>query len=163
MTENNNKKDKKSFKKIEITNNDGLKISYDKKELETFTPHILAEISKENKTLRIDSIKHENKSSNDHPKKVYSSHLPSELINPGVIDFIRRCSTQEEAVEILDYLFKKAEIRQEEYQKLKKQICQEGGLKKIIEESGGFKKPGYYLRKYYKKDFNSQKFKSNAK
>ena len=38
---------------------------------------------------------------------------------------------------------------------------QKGGLDKIIEECGGRKDPGYYERKYYKKDFNYQKFKSN--
>jgi hypothetical protein len=40
-------------------------------------------------------------------------------------------------------------------------ISQEGGLERLIEESGGLKKPGYYMRKYYKNLQKDQKLNSN--
>jgi len=84
-----------------------------------------------------------------------------ELVNPGVIDFIRRCKTKDEAIEILDFCLKRGEIGRDDYEKYKSIIMQKGGLDKIIKESGGRKDPGYFERKYYKKDFNDQKFKNN--
>ena len=36
-------------------------------------------------------------------------------------------------------------------------------LKDLINESGGFKRPGYYERKYFKKEFSNQKFKKQIK
>ncbi len=74
------------------------------------------------------------------------------LSNPGVIDFIRRCSNNKEAVEILDFLLKRNEITKDFYDELYFRITQEkDGLKRLINECGGFKKPGYYEKKFYKK------------
>ncbi|MFX1501864.1 MAG: DUF2095 family protein, partial [Promethearchaeota archaeon] len=86
---------------------------------------------------------------------------PNELYNPGVIDFIRRCTKKEDAIHILDYLLKKKEVTQEDYIKYKNVISQPGGLERLICESGGLKEPGYYMRKYYKKDIKNQKLNSN--
>ncbi|MFW9973268.1 MAG: DUF2095 family protein, partial [Candidatus Odinarchaeota archaeon] len=74
--------------------------------------------------------------------------------NPGIIDFLRRCTKNEEANEILDYLMERKEITQQDYSKYKNIISQEGGLKQLIDESGGLKRPGYYMKKYYKKEIN---------
>ena len=82
------------------------------------------------------------------------------MINPGAIDFLRRCTQKEEAFEILDYLLKRNEITQQDYHKYKTIISQKGGLKRLINEFGGLKRPGYYMRKYYKKSINNQKLNS---
>ena len=65
----------------------------------------------------------------------FRKNVPEELRNPGAIDFIRRCKTNEEAMEILDYLLKREELTPERYKELSNQISQEGGLKKLIDEA----------------------------
>ncbi len=153
--------DNKVFKKAKIKDSNGLNISYDKKELEKFMPNLISEISNKKKQLKIDSIKFDIEQANKEQELIPQSCIPNELINPGAIDFIRRCTTNEEALEILDYLLKKKELTVNEYEEYKRKISQKGGLKKLIEESGGFKKPGYYVEKYYKKEFDLKRFKKN--
>ena len=87
--------------------------------------------------------------------------VPLEIINPGAIDFIRRCTKNEEAIEILDYLLKRNEISSDDYNKLKNEIMKDGGLRNLIEKYGGPKNSGYYIDKYYKKNITNHKFKSN--
>jgi hypothetical protein len=151
------KKSKKVFKGVEKSSRNGLKISYDKEELEEFLPHLIDELYEKKKTLKIDSVELETE--NNEVVKSLIKH--NELTNPGVIDFMRRCTTVEEANEILDFCLKREEIGQNEYKILKSIISKKGGLEKIIKESGGRKTPGYYERKYYKKEFNNQNFKRN--
>ena len=76
------------------------------------------------------------------------TNIPRELVNPGAIDFIRRCTTKEEALRILDFLVKRKELYIDEYNSYKRQILLKEGLKKFIEEHGGFKNPGYYEKKF---------------
>jgi hypothetical protein len=160
LTENNKKK---PFKKAKIEEENGLKISYDKKELEEYLPHIMAEITTKEKMMKIDAVKYGIEKNKELLEENQTNSLPQELINPGAIDFIRRCTCESEAIEILDYLLKRNEITSEEHMEYKNKILQKGGLKKLIDESGGLKKPGYYERKYYKKEFEHQKFKSKNK
>ena len=159
MKKNNKHED--AFKKAKKSSQNGLNISYDKKELEEYLPHLIDEISDKKKILRMDLVNFEIEEKEDEMDQINRSSILKELINPGVIDFIRRCVTKDEAIEILEYCLKKKELGLKEYEKYKNQIMQKGGLKKLIEESGGLKHPGYYEKKYYKKDFNHQKFKSN--
>jgi hypothetical protein len=49
----------------------------------------------------------------------------------------------------LNYLLKRNELSEENYKIFKKKINKSSGLEKLIRESGGFKRPGYYMRKYY--------------
>ena len=61
----------------------------------------------------------------------------------------------------MDYLLKRNEITNEDYNRYKINISQEDGLENLINESGGLKQPGYYMRKYYKKSPNNQKLNNN--
>ena len=155
------RKDRKGFKKAKKSSENGLNISYDKEELEEFVPHLINELSEKKKTLKMDSVNLEIEDIKEEEDQINNNLIPKEIVNPGVIDFIRRCKTKNEAIEILDFCLKREEIGRNEYEKYKSIIMQKGGLDKIIKESGGRKDPGYYERKNYKKDFNSQKFKSN--
>ena len=76
-------------------------------------------------------------------QKYKDSEDLSELRNPDVISFIRRCNLEEEAVEIIDYMLRKGEITGEYAQKLKEQLESQG-----LESFGTKKKPGYYEKKY---------------
>jgi hypothetical protein len=61
--------------------------------------------------------------------------------DPGVIDFICRCKTEEEAIEIIDYMLKKGDISESYADELKKQLKEEG-----LEFFGEHRAPGYYER-----------------
>ncbi|MEM2715000.1 MAG: DUF2095 family protein, partial [Candidatus Bathyarchaeia archaeon] len=61
--------------------------------------------------------------------------------NPDVIDFIRRCDTEEQAEEIIAYLEKKGEISQSYASNLRKQLKEKG-----VRSFGPKKEEAYYLR-----------------
>jgi len=146
MEENNKKKD--DVKKVNIEEKDGLKISYDKNELKENFPYLVKEISKNQKSVKIDSVRMEIENTNDQNSQTSDNFSPDELINPKAIDFIRRCTKTEEALEILNFLLKRKELTCSDYISLKNQILQENGLRNLVNKHGGFKRPGYYERKF---------------
>ena len=150
-----NKKSKEDtdYDNAKIKNEDGLNVSYDKNELDQFLPHLMDEIINKEKSIQINSIDYDVEESKQLEEKKVS--CLDNLSNPKAIDFIRRCSSNEEAIEILDYLLNRDEITREEYREIKNQI--ENGLEKFIKKSGGFKEPGYYIRKYYYKQETNKK------
>ncbi len=138
------KGEKEPIKKIKIENKNGLTFSYDKDNFNERFPHLITEIAGKKKSVKIESIEKIN-----NPKRSpYNEGLPKELLKPGAIDFIRRCSTNEEALNILGYLLKRNEITEKDYNNLKFEILKENGLQKVINEHGGFKKPGHYENKF---------------
>ena len=147
-------KEKKEVEDPEVKDDAGLSIAYDRVEVKKFYPHLYSEISNKKSSMQIDAVEttKENKGDNsDELDETHEDEIPDELINPGPKDFLRRCQTNEEAIEILNYLLKREELTQEDYDNFLKEIKKEGGLEKLIKECGGFKRPGYYERKYYKK------------
>ncbi len=144
--EEENRNNKKQLKTPMIEDQDGINISYDKEEIKTYYPNLMSEISNKKKIIKIKSVEMKIEEKNNNQQ----NSLPKELINPRAIDFIRRCTKNEEAIEILDYLLKRNELKVEEYNLYKEKIMKKEGLKKLINESGGFKRQGYYFRKYYK-------------
>jgi hypothetical protein len=127
-----------------ITKENGLTISYKKKQFNEYFPTLLEEITGNKKKVRKESIK-----SDLYPPSTNRTHpIPNELIYPGSIDFIRRCSTKEEAMSILDFLLKREEITYPDYLAIKEEISEEDGLNRFISKHGGYKPPGYYELKY---------------
>jgi len=155
--ENNKKDKKKETKKPIISEENGLTVTYDKNELDENFPHLLTEITGKKKSVKIDSIEtnidiiHFN-SNKSHPR---------ELVNPGPIDFIRRCTTIEEALNILEYLVKRKEISDSDYTSYKNQIMKKEGLREFIDKYGGFKRPGYYEKKF--RDLKRETLNQNQK
>lgn len=142
--ENNRKDKKKETKKPIIGEENGLTITYDKNEFNEKFPHLITEITGKKKSVKIDSIK----TNIDTIVLNSNKSHPRELINPGVIDFIRRCTTIEEALSILDYLVKRKEISESDYTSYKNQIMKREGLREIIDKHGGYKRPGYYEKRF---------------
>ncbi|MEE9564667.1 MAG: DUF2095 family protein [Candidatus Hydrothermarchaeaceae archaeon] len=62
--------------------------------------------------------------------------------DPTAIDFLRRCDTCEQGLEIIEYLKARGEIEKEYANSLKVQLLQKG-----LESFGLKKKPGHYLIK----------------
>jgi len=127
-----------------ITKENGLTLTYKKNQFNEYFPTLLEEITGNKKKVRIESIE------NDlNPTSMNLTHpIPNELMQPGAIDFIRRCSTKEEAISILDFLLKRREITNPDYLAIKEEISEEGGLNRFISKHGGYKPPGYYELKY---------------
>jgi len=61
---------------------------------------------------------------------------------PGAVDYLRRCSSDEEALEVIEYLEERGEISREYSEQLKKQVREMG-----VRSFGKLKEDGYYLRK----------------
>jgi hypothetical protein len=61
--------------------------------------------------------------------------------NPSVIDFIRRCSTDDQATEIIEYMLRRNEITSEEAKALSSQLEKKG-----LRSFGRKKQPGFYER-----------------
>ncbi len=141
---------KKVIKKSEINREDGLKILYDKEELKKYFPNLTSEIIQGKKKIPINAVRVK-KDSIEKEKTDPFKDYKEDLKNPGVFDFIRRCSTLNDALDILDYLLKRNEISKDLYTMLKSIISQDGGLSNLVNKIGGYKEPGYYQKKYYKK------------
>ncbi|MHA2282322.1 MAG: DUF2095 family protein [Promethearchaeota archaeon] len=137
-------KNKEALNKIKVENKEGLTVSYDKNELKEKFPHLITEIAGKEKSVKINSIEND---INLKQSKVEISY-PDELVNPGAIDFLRRCKNNDEALTILDYLLKQKEISEKDYNSFKNQILKGEGLKEFIDKHGGFKGHGYYEKKY---------------
>lgn len=159
--ENDDMDEKQNNEEPEKKDKKGLNIAYDRKELKKFYPHLMEEIVDKKKSIKIDSFKTQFELGSEESKSHQRNYLPLEIINPGAIDFIRRCTKNEEAIEILDYLLKRNEISSEEYNRFKNEIMMDGGLRNLIKKYGGPKNSGYYIDKYYKKNITNHKFKSN--
>ena len=61
--------------------------------------------------------------------------------NPDAIDFIRRCTTEDQAYEIIEYLEKRGEVTKEAADELCKQLRKEG-----LRSFGRKKDHGFYER-----------------
>jgi hypothetical protein len=61
--------------------------------------------------------------------------------DPTVEDFIRRCDTEEEAKEIINYMEKRGEVIPETAEGLRRQLSEEG-----LRSFGKKKDPGFYDR-----------------
>lgn len=69
------------------------------------------------------------------PKRKFAGY------DPNVIDFIRRCTNETQALEIIEYMRNREEISLEEAEGLCKQLYEDG-----LSSFGKRKTPGYYER-----------------
>lgn len=154
--------DKKIKEKVQIINNseitreNGLNISYDRENLKKFFPNLTSEIVQNKKQVSIDAIRIKK---NDNVNAL--ENYKEDISNPGVFDFIRRCSTLSDALGILEYLLQRKEITDDLYNLIKTHLSQEDGLNRLINKIGGYKQPGYYQKKYYKKYLTHIKLDNN--
>jgi hypothetical protein len=94
-------------------------------------PHLSRELGGPG-TIRIDAVR----SSFEEAEKVASTF---EGYEPTVIDFIRRCETEEQALEIIDFMERRGEITQDYAKRLRNQLIKLG-----VRSFGERKMPGYY-------------------
>lgn len=93
-------------------------------------PHIAAELEgSETEVVRISSVR-------SNPREAEKASF-----EPTAVDFIRRCDTEEQALEIIDFLESRNEIDHEYAEALRKQLKEKG-----LRSFGPKKEPGYYFK-----------------
>jgi len=139
------------FEPIKTTlREDNLTIDYEKEELEHLLPELSREIH-ENHDQRltfkeaVEELEHEepqietSEETEQNAENTWEQHREKELLDPDAISFIRRCSTADEAREIIEYLEKRGELTSELASKYRDQLTSSG-----LESFGPKKGPGYY-------------------
>jgi hypothetical protein len=111
----------------------------DKKLFRKYFPNLADEIDKGLSSLPIESVRTD--------EKVGEERGTLSGFMPDVIDFLRRCDTEDQALEILAYMEKRKEITHEYAERLTIQLKEKG-----VRSFGEKKEHGYYLRKYYYRD-----------
>jgi len=110
----------------------------DKERFRRLFPNLPREMegADENSKITITSVR----SNIESGEKVASQNFRG--YNPDVIDFLRRCDNERQAVEIIDYLEKRGEISKEYASQLRRQLNEKG-----VRSFGSKKEDGYYLKR----------------
>jgi len=108
----------------------------DKKSFKKMFPNLSDELEDDENKVPIDSVR----TDSETVEKAMSDELRH--YEPTVIDFLRRCATEAEAEEIIDYLEKRGELTKEYAVQLKKQLRKEG-----VRSFGPKKEENYYFKK----------------
>ncbi|MEQ9714889.1 MAG: DUF2095 family protein [Candidatus Asgardarchaeia archaeon] len=107
-------------------------MKYDKEKFKEMFPALFKEIEDKTSSISIIGVRTE---------ELEPEEIIDELTNPDVISFIRRCKTEEEALEIIDFCEKRGEITPQYAKKLRKQLKEKG-----LRSFGPYKPPGYYFK-----------------
>lgn len=106
--------------------------------LERF-PHLAKEMKSSTSDVLIDGVRWEETNRTQQSittdKSRFSGH------SPDVVDFLRRCTTDEEAMQIIDFLEKRGEISTIHAKELRRQLQTQG-----VRSFGSKKSWGYYER-----------------
>lgn len=103
-------------------------------------PALSRELKQPQTRVKIDGIR-------SNPEKQSSGRQLSgknwQGYDPDVIDFIRRATSQEEAIEVIDYMLHRGEISKPYAKRLVNQLSEQG-----LESFGSKKKPGHYFNAF---------------
>jgi hypothetical protein len=125
-------------------------MAIDKKSIKKMFPNLVKELEGEENKVKIDSIRADPEKAEEEVcdpdttlLKEAETALPDIFrhYNPTVVDFIRRCDTEDQAEEIVCYLLKRREITTQEAAEVRKQIKKEG-----LRSLGPKKEEGYYFK-----------------
>ncbi|CAD5244675.1 DUF2095 family protein [Thermococcus camini] len=106
---------------------------YDKEEFEQTFPALARELEEEG--VSIDAYRTDEKKAIDEEEMNFSGY------NPTVIDFLRRCSTDDEALEIINWMEERGEITHEMAKELRITLVEKG-----VRAFGSKKEWGWYER-----------------
>jgi len=113
-----------------------LHMDVDKESLKKMFPNLAKELQTSDKKVRVNSVRTD---PNEGEKVVTSQSFDS--YEPTVVDYIRRCDTEEQAEEIICYLERRGEISKENARKIRKQLKEKG-----VRSFGTKKEHDYYLK-----------------
>jgi hypothetical protein len=98
-------------------------------------PHLAEEMDSGRSRIRVADVEEGPSITEKGPQRKWASY------DPDATDFIRRCSTEEEAEEIIAYLEERGEITHERASELRSQLHKNG-----LESFGSRKDVGFYHR-----------------
>jgi hypothetical protein len=102
-------------------------------------PHLAAEMGQSETEVKIEGIRWEETNRTRQVKKPGAPRFSGH--SPDIVDFLRRCNTDEEAMEIISFLEKRGEIKPVHAKELRKQLQSQG-----VRSFGSKKDWGYYER-----------------
>jgi len=111
-------------------------VEFDREHFRKRFPNLAAEMETGVAKISINSVRTD--------RSTGEKHATLRGFLPDVIDFLRRCETHDQALEIIAYLEKRCEISGEYANKLRDQLSEKG-----LKSFGERKKHGYYFYKYY--------------
>ena len=115
---------------------EGANAELDRESLKKMFPNLARELQADESTVRVNSVR----TNQEAGEKAAASQSFDDYM-PDVIDFIRRCDTEEQVEEVICYLEKRGEIHKEYAQKLRKQLKEKG-----VRSFGTKKEQDYYLK-----------------
>lgn len=102
-------------------------------------PHLANEVQSSDPSVQIDGVRWEETDRTRQP--VRSSGDQFSGYSPDVVDFLRRCTTEDEALEIINFLEKRREINSNHAEELRNQLKSQG-----LRSFGTKKSWGHYER-----------------
>jgi hypothetical protein len=110
-------------------------VELDKETLKKMFPNLAEEVQSDENKVSVNSVRTD-------PRTGEKAAASERFIHymPDVIDFLRRCDTQEQAEEIIAYMEKRGEIEKQYAERLRKQLEEKG-----VRSFGPKKEEGYYL------------------
>ncbi len=107
----------------------------DKETLKKLFPNLMRELAMEENREGINSIRSDTRNGERAVSRGLTQYMPD------VIDFIRRCETNKQAEEIIDYMEYKGEVEKHYAIKLRSQLKEKG-----LRSFGPKKEADYYLK-----------------
>lgn len=115
---------------------EGASVEIDKKSLKKMFPNLAEELEFGDSKVAINSVRTDSEAAENAASEKFRHY------NPSVVDFIRRCDTEEQAEEIIAYLEERGELTKEYAEKLKVQLKKKG-----VRSFGPKKEENYYFKR----------------
>jgi len=110
-------------------------VESDKETFKKLFPNLVKELESDKNKVAINSVRTDIQTGERATSERFMHYTPD------VIDFIRRCDTEQQAEEIIDYMEKKGEIQSQYAKKLRKQLKEKG-----VRSFGPKKEENYYFK-----------------
>jgi len=110
-------------------------VKLDQKTFKKLFPNLAKELESSEYKSAINSVRTDTQTGEKAASKKFIHYTPD------VIDFIRRCDTEEQAKEIINYMEKRGEIEKQYVKKLRKQLKEKG-----VRSFGPKKEENHYLK-----------------
>ncbi|MEM2445706.1 MAG: DUF2095 family protein [Candidatus Bathyarchaeia archaeon] len=122
---------------------EGNHVEIDKETFKKLFPNLAREMELGDNKVSINSVRAEiEEGERTASRKRRTQVDPFANYDPDVIDFLRRCDTEEQAEEIIAYMEKRGEISSEYAAQLRKQLKEKG-----VRSFGPKKEENYYMRR----------------
>ncbi|MEM3641915.1 MAG: DUF2095 family protein [Candidatus Bathyarchaeia archaeon] len=110
-------------------------MEFDKETFKKLFPNLAKELESNEHKVSINSVRTDIQTGERASTQRFAHYMPD------VIDFIRRCDTEEQAKEIIDFMEKRGEIERQYAKKLRKQLREKG-----VRSFGPKKEENYYFK-----------------